>query len=401
MEVAVKQDNGAPGGRLPARPEGLVDLLPGQARRRRELEDAMLRPFHAWGYEPVQTPALELMSTVALGVRGEQLQRLFKFADSGGDLVALVGERTVPAARVAAGQLRGAPRPLRLCYIGPTFAAYPPGGGRRESSQAGAELIGSASAAADAEVVALAIEALAGSGLEAFQVEIGHVGFFGGLMEGLGDAERRLVGDALAGRDLVELEQALAGTPLAERERRLLLRFPALRGGPELLDAARGMVDNPVSGAALDRLEAVYALLQAHGVERWVNIDLGAVRDFDYYTGLIFEAFATDAGAPVAAGGRYDALLRRFGRDEPATGFVVLLDRVQQLLEGARNGVGQRPDGVLVGHQGDVAAAVRACAELRSRGQRAVLEPEAVDPAAIAGLAAARGLARGLMADGG
>src|SRR5947209_1830680 len=107
------------GGRA-ARPAGLLDLLPGQARQRRRLEDAMLASFEAWGYELIATPSLELVSTVELGVQAEQLRRLFKLADADGRMLALVGERTVSVARVVAGQLRQAPRPLRLCYIGRT-----------------------------------------------------------------------------------------------------------------------------------------------------------------------------------------------------------------------------------------------------------------------------------------
>ena len=82
----------------------------------------------------------------------------------------------------------------------------------------------------------------------------------------------------------------------------------------------------------------------------------------------------------MAAGGRYDGLLQRFGRDEPATGFVVYLDRVQQLLAAA---AAVAPAGVLVGHGGDVAAAVRLAATLRASGERAVLEPEAASQAAL------------------
>ena len=261
------------------------------------------------------------------------MQRLFKFSDGDGRLLVLVGERTVSIARLATGQLRQAPRPLRLCYLGPTFLGHPDAGSRRESHQAGAELIGAPGPEADAEVITMAIEALAGCGLDGFQVEVGHVGFFGGIMARLEPRQRELVGDALAGRDLVELEEALGETALKSQERELLLRFPALRGGPEILEAARGLVEGAGASAALDELAEVHRLLQARGVGNRVNLDLGAVRDFDYYTGAIFEVFAPGAGAPVAAGGRYDGLLRRFGQDEPATGVVVFLDRVQGLLE--------------------------------------------------------------------
>jgi ATP phosphoribosyltransferase regulatory subunit len=236
---------------------------------------------------------------------------------------------------VAAGQLQNAPRPLRLSYTGPTFLGHPSAGARREGHQTGAELIGEHSAGVDAEVVAMAIQALVACGLRDFQAEVGHVGFFGGVMSRLAPQQAIQVRDALTGRDLVGLEQALAKTDLAAAERQLLLRFPALRGGPEILDAAAPLVQDDASAIAVDELSQVYSRLQQRAVADRVNLDLGAVRDFDYYTGIIFEVFAAGIGAPIAAGGRYDGLLRKFGSDEPATGVVVFLDRLQQTLGGA------------------------------------------------------------------
>src|SRR5207245_2232856 len=119
---------------------------------------------------------------------------------------------------------------------------------------------------------------------------------------------------ALAARDVVALEELLARTPLRSAEHELVLRFPALRGGPEILDAAGGLVRNRRSEQALVELARVRELLVAHGLGAVVGLDLGAIRDFDYYTGVIFEGYGPDLGRPVAHGGRYDRLLTRFGR---------------------------------------------------------------------------------------
>ena len=390
MKGTVKQD--APAA---VRPPGFADLLPARASARRDLEQTILGGFSAWGYELVETPAVELLSTVELGMQPEAVQRLFKLADGDGRMLAMVGERTVPVARVVATQLRQAPLPLRLCYLGPTFEGHPAPGRSRQGFQAGAELVGAGGPPADAEVVALAVEALAACGVEGFQVEVGHVGFFGGIMDRLADEQRMLVLDALAGRDLVELEAALEHSDLRAAEQELLLRFPALRGGPEILEAAGSMVDNPQSAAALDELAEVYRLLQAHGATGRVNLDLGAVRDFDYYSGVIFEVFAPGLGIPLAAGGRYDGLLQRFGYPQPATGVVVFLDRVMEVLAGARpSASGER---VLVGHLEDAAAAAAAAAEMRARGQVAVLELDAADEGRLRARALEQGFDRALL----
>ena len=393
MKATVKQDAPAAG-----RPPGFADLLPPQAAARRDLEQSILAGFGGWGYRLVETPAVELLSTVELGMQPEAVQRLFKLADGDGRMLAMVGERTVPVARVVATQLRQAALPIRLCYLGPTFEGHPAPGRNRQGFQAGAELVGAAGPAADAEVVAVAVEALVASGVEGFQVEVGHVGFFGGIMDRLGAEQRMLVLDALAGRDLVELESALEHSDLRAAEQELLLRFPALRGGPEILEAAGAMVDNPVSAAALAELQEVYRLLQAHGAGGRVNLDLGAVRDFDYYSGVIFEVFAPGLGIPLAAGGRYDGLLQRFGYPQPATGVVVFLDRVLAVLGDGAGGVGR--DAVLVGHTGDPADAAAAAAELRARGLAAVIELGPADQPALRARASEQGFERALLCSG-
>jgi ATP phosphoribosyltransferase regulatory subunit len=392
MKVTVKQEVIATG-----RPPGFVDLLPAQAERRRELEQTMLGRFGAWGYRLIETPAVELLSTVETGMQPEALRRLFKLADADGRMLAMVGERTVPVARAVAGQLRQAPLPLRLCYLGPTFEGHPSPGRSRHGFQAGAELVGAAGPVADAEVVALAVDTLTACGVTDFQVEVGHVGFFGGIMARLEEEQRALVFDALAGRDLVELESALAQTDLRAAEQELLLRFPALRGDARILEAAGSMVDNPTSASALAELAEVHRLLEAQGAGARVNLDLGAVRDFDYYSGVIFEVFAPGLGTPLAAGGRYDGLLERFGYSQPATGVVVFLDRVQGLL-GPAAGEASGP-AVLVGHRGDAADAVRAAAELRRQGIPAILEVEAADEPRLRARALQQGARRALLCD--
>src|SRR5260370_2376428 len=187
------------------------------------------------------------------GMGGEQRRRLFKFADTRGEVVGLVGERTVPVARVVAGKLDGSALPLRVCYAGPVLSTDE---GRfhqrRETYQVGAELVGAPGTAADAEVIALAARCLQASGVQRYQVDVGHAEFFHGIMDAVKLPEEVKAGvrAALAARDFVALEALLEKTPLRSAEHELLLRFPALRGGPEILDAAGGPVDHhrPAAG---------------------------------------------------------------------------------------------------------------------------------------------------------
>jgi ATP phosphoribosyltransferase regulatory subunit len=334
-----------------------------------------------WGYRYVVTPTIESLDTLAQGLGAAELRRLFKLSDADGSLLALVGERTVPVARLVAGKMRASALPLRLCYAGPVLTNDP---GRftrrREAFQVGAELVGASGPVADAEVIAMAVRCLSASGLRGYQVDVGHSEFFQGLLDGLslGVELKTEVKTALSRRDFVGLEALLETTPLRSAEHELLLRFPALRGGPEILDAAGALVRNRRSEAALRELARVHQLLGAHGLGGSVALDLGAIRDFDYYTGVIFEGYGHDLGRPLAQGGRYDGLLARFGRPAPATGFMVHLDRMGEAL--ARSGHSPeltRLDAAVAWTEEGLEEALRVAASLRMFGLRAVVDAEA------------------------
>ena len=349
----------------------------------REAQESVLKEMRRWGYRHVITPMVESTDVLELGIGAEQRRRLFKFADARGEVLALVGERTVPVARLVAGKLRGSPLPLRLCYAGPVLSTDE---GRfqqrRETYQVGAELIGAPGAVADAEVIALAARCLQASGVQGYQVDVGHAEFFHGIMEAvkLPEGVKAEVRAALAVRDFVALEALLDKTPLRSAEHELLLRFPALRGGSEILQAAGGLVRNRRSERALAELAQVQELLAAHGLGEVVSLDLGAIRDFDYYTGIIFEGFGPEIGRPVAQGGRYDGLLERFGRSAPATGFVVQLDLIWEMLTRApRPPALPRIDAAVAWSGSGLATALRLGSTLRLFGMRAVVDTQARD----------------------
>jgi ATP phosphoribosyltransferase regulatory subunit len=356
---------------------GFRDLLPLEAETLRAAQESLLDEMRRWGYRHVITPLVESMDVLDLGLGSEQRRRLFKFTDSRGDVIALVGERTVPVARLVAGKLRGAALPLRLCYAGPVVSTDE---GRfhhrRETYQVGAELIGAAGPVADAEVIALAARCMEATGIRRYQIDVGHAEFFHGIMDAvrLPDDVKTAVRAALAARDFVSLEALLEGTPLRSAEHDLLLRFPALRGGPEILDAAAGLVRNRRSEAALSELAQVRELLAAHGIGDVVVLDLGAIRDFDYYTGVIFEGYGPDFGRPVAQGGRYDTLLERFGRPAPATGFMIQLDLVSEML--TRGAALPRIDAALAWSGEGLSTALRLASTLRLFGMRAVVDTQ-------------------------
>ncbi len=352
--------------------------MPGAAAARRALTAALVETFESAGFHLIDTPAVEYADTIVRGLGAAAQDELFRFMDADGSMLALVGERTVSVARTVATHLRRGPFPMRLCYAGPVMRNRALlGGRRREALQAGCELVGDPELSADAECIALALDAVDAAGVPDIQVDVGHAGFLPALLTGAGvdPTNRVAIGAALAARDLVAVEELLDGTAVGAAEHALLMRFPALRGGHELLDQAREGLEATAPRRALDDLELLWAVLRARGIEDRVQIDLGAVRDWSYYTGPTFELFSGDLGFPLGAGGRYDTLLERFGLTQPATGFVVHVDRCHDVigrraeLQRPRRAGGLRiavPTGVLFAD---------ACALLRDSGVAPDLHP--------------------------
>lgn len=363
-----------------ARPSGFGDWLPGAAARRRALTTTLVSTFELAGFALIDTPSVEYVDTVARGVGAAAQDELFRFMDSDGSMLALVGERTVSVARTVATQMRSGPFPLRLCYAGPVMRNQPLlGGRRREAMQAGCELVGEPGLDGDAECIALTVAALDAAGISGILVDVGHADFIPALLAaaGLTPDVTAAVRAALAHRDLVAVELALHGTGPGAAEHALLRRFPALRGGRELLDSAREGLADARALTALDQLSGLWDLLAARGLGDRVQLDLGAVRDWGYYTGPTFEVFSGDLGFPLGSGGRYDTLLGRFGLPLPATGFVIHVDRCHDATmrgSGGGDGAGRAPGLRIAVPTGTLLGS--ACALLRDAGVAPTLRPE-------------------------
>jgi ATP phosphoribosyltransferase regulatory subunit len=363
-----------------ARPSGFGDWLPGAAGARRALTGALVGTFESAGFELIDTPITEYADTIDRGLGGDAQDQLFRFMDADGRLLALVGERTVSVARTVATQLRRGPFPMRLCYAGPVVRNRALlGGRRREAMQAGCELVGDPTPAADAACIATAVAALDAAGVPGIQVDVGHAGFLPALLSGagLGDDDRAAVSAALVARDLVAMETALSGTAVGAAEHALLTSFPALRGGPELIDQAREGLTDPRVLRALDELGELWGLLRDRGLGERAHLDLGAVRDWTYYTGPTFELFSGDLGFPLGAGGRYDTLLGRFGLAQPSTGFVIHVDRCHDAMQRNTDAHGPRPAPGLRIAVPTGALLEGACGLLREAGVAPGLRPEA------------------------
>ena len=316
-------------------PRGTKDFLPRDAQRKRWVEDVLQELFLQWGYQEIITPTMEFYDTVGAGDVTGLAQNLYRFFEREGDLLALRPDMTTPVARVVATRLRDQPKPLRFCYRANVFRyAEPQAGRRREFYQAGVELIGTNSYQADAEVVALTVEALQAVGLKDFRVDIGQVDYYDGILQhpALSSEERRSMRLALLKKDYVSLEQLVANCSLPGPERELLRQLPELRGGREVLQEAMAKATSPISIKAIENLSAIYEILEEFDLAKWVRVDLGMIKDIEYYTGMVLEAYTADMGFTIGTGGRYDNLISQFGYQCPATGFALGIERIMLAL---------------------------------------------------------------------
>lgn len=317
-------------------PEGLNDLLPEEAFKRRSLENKVSQVFTEWGYQEIITPTFEFYEMLSKGAGSIKKREMIKFFDRKGNIVALRPEMTTPIARVASTKLKGEPKPLKFYYVSTVFRYDNlKTGNRKELTQAGVELIGVKSKEADAEVIALAAECLKKNGLKNFFIDIGHVNFFNGIMESIKVKEERKqeIKDAILNKNFVLLEKILSFSDIKDEEKEFILKMPTLRGKEEVLEEVEKVINNKLSASALKEIKGVYKLLRDYGLEKYIIIDLGIIRDFDYYTGIIFEGYTDYLGFPVCGGGRYDNLCLKFGENIPSTGFAIGLERLIMALE--------------------------------------------------------------------
>lgn len=310
-------------------PPGTRDVLPDEMRELRRLESALAEAFAAHGYGEVATPAIEYDEVLSRGDRAGA-PAAYRFFDESGDLLALRSDMTVPIARLASSRLGAEEPPFRLFYIASAYRAVRPQRGQmREFTQAGVELIGAPAPEGTAEVVEVLARSLDAAGLRRAVIGLGDADLYPQLLEELGiaDEARARIVACLAAHDLVALEGEVGELDLPGNARRTLLRLPSLRGGPEVLEEARGLGGEAVERAT-SRLTATHSALAARGVADRVSLDLGLLRDLGYYTGAILEVYDPALGHILGGGGRYDELMGRFGLPMPAAGFALYLERV-------------------------------------------------------------------------
>ncbi len=327
-------------------PTGLRDLTPDHSAHLADLSARLQAVFSSKGYRRVFLPTLERLDVVERGLSPAAMADVMKFVEPGsGELVAIRPDMTPQIARLYAARPDALPSPARLCYDGPVLRAREERAGRpREVYQSGVELLGAGGPAADAEVLVLLARSLAQVGLTEAVVEVGHARFATAILDAakVRPADRGDALDALARKDEATLAR-LAAKGKGDGAARAALPALATLYGDGALARARALSKGvPGAVAALGEVDAAIKAARRKGIDG-LAVDLGEVRGLGYYTGVTFVGHAAGAGSTVAAGGRYDELLARFGRPGPAIGFAVDLEFATQALERAGKAGRGRP----------------------------------------------------------
>ncbi len=318
-------------------PNGVNDVLPEECAVKKEIESTIWTVFASFGYKEVETPSFEYYDCYS-SERGQISQeKLYKFFDEQGRILALRPDFTTSIARMAATKATDSVTPSRYMYTGSVYRAEHTEGVRnREITQSGIELIGSYSAKADAEVIAAAMEAVSALGIEEFSMEIGQVGFFNGLVEqlGLDDATTEMLRESIDSKNSPSIKNIVDGLDIAEDIKQLMIDLPYLFGSADIIKRADVKGLNETSRAALLNLREIYDLLTLYGFEQYISLDLGMLQSIDYYTGSIFKCYTRGVGFPIAAGGRYDNLMGVFGESKAAVGCAMGINRIMQVYTG-------------------------------------------------------------------
>ncbi len=314
-------------------PLGTQVLLGERARFRRRVEAVVTSVFEGWSYEEIIPPLFDYNEVFERGVGAELGKKVYRFLDREGNVLALRPEFTSLVAKTVASRLSEAPRPIRLFYSGEVLRYEPPRGGQqREFSQIGLEHIGGAVFEADLEVLLIAFEVLKHLGLPDFQINLGHMEYFGGIIGRIGFEPPVLhrLRELIDLKDKTALADEIRRLNLSDHQKDLMMAIPDLTGGRGILRQARRLVSNERSIAALNHLEEISKALTSLGYGSRVTIDLSEVRGMDYYTGMIFRIFVPGLGFEIGGGGRYDNLFSNFGLSLCAVGFSFSLERLMQ-----------------------------------------------------------------------
>ncbi len=353
-------------------PEGLKDMLYEECTAKAEIERIITDLFTMRGYSRAITPTVEYYDLFDDDMLGIPQEQMYKLTSVSGRIMALRPDMTIPIARLVSTRLKDVPAPIRLYYTENIFKVNMNGSGHEnEITQSGIELIGAKGLAADLEVLDMAVKVFEKCGISDYAIELGHAGFFGSLVRGLGvdDEKKEEIRRSIESKNYAELSLILSGIDDSPSAKVLKL-LPSLYGGAEILDEAEKLcAGNGEAMEYLDYLRELYSKLSEISPDANINLDLGMVHRNNYYTGVVFRGYINGYGNTVISGGRYDGLMEKFGRPMPATGFAVDNNAlISTLIASKGDKLMSKIDAVIYAERGYEAQAVMLAGKLADNG---------------------------------
>jgi histidyl-tRNA synthetase len=371
------------------------DFLPEDVRRREHVIGVIKRVYERYGYEPLESPAVENLETLMGKYGDEGNQLIFKILKrgeheaSGQADLALRYDLTVPLARVVAQYQSKLPRLFKRYQIQPVWRADRPARGRfREFYQCDVDALGSTSPVVEAELCAAVADALTELGFDDFVIRLNHRQLLTSLLRAAGAVAEEQHGPALVALDKLDkigadgVARELASRGIAADVSAALLKM--FETSAEDLERIAAFVEaDPAGQAALDNLRQIRRLASHTSAGDRIKLDISLARGLSYYTGAIMEINVADLAGSLGGGGRYDNLVGMFlGQNIPACGFSLGLERILVVMA-ERNmfppALAMTPADVMIAMFDATSApdALRVAGALREQGLRVLVYPDA------------------------
>ena len=356
--------------RLLHTPEGVRDIYDEECRKKNVLSDKLVQTLNLYGYEDIQTPSFEFFDIFASERGTVSSRNMYKMIDRDGETLVLRPDITPSIARVVAKYFKDEKIPLRFSYCGNVYINNSGLMGKmKETTQIGAELVMEPGIEGDAEMIALAVNCLLESGLEDFQIDIGHVGYFNALTSqiGLDKEQTSALKELIESKNYFAVEDYIDSLQIDSDACESLKQLPGLFGHEDPVARAREMTSCKEALEVLDYLESLQAMVGLYGYSKYVTIDLGMLSEYDYYTGIIFRGYTYGTGDPIVRGGRYDRLISQFGKDAASVGFAIVLDELLLALSRQKIDVPDTVSSTMVLYEPSLLGeAIRAAGSLRN-----------------------------------
>lgn len=312
-------------------PNGFRDLFFESALKRKKIEREIENIFIKKGFKPVIPPTVEFSSVFLRGTGEDGFYKLLQFFDENGELLSLRADLTCSVARMVCTTLSNLKMPLRVYYISNIFRKSKVGNGKLiETTQAGIEIIGDSSIDSDIETLSLAISIMRKTCGEKFSIILGHSKILEGFFDEipLSTEGRKTALKIIQKRSKFQWNDFVRNLqkPIKERFESLL----DLIGDEKILLKGEKVFKNEKSAEAISVLRKISRSMGLK--KRYLLFDLAKVKNFDYYTGIIFSIISPQSGFTVGSGGRYDELLKKFGKNLPAVGFSLNIDLLEEVI---------------------------------------------------------------------